>query len=625
MKKFMKSIQMMAALLLAVAATTACSNDDNAIDETTPATTGAPKTYTLTVTASKGGEATTRALSIDRKGALNAKWTEGDLVTVQENLEDDGSGASRVPTKYGTLTATAVSSDGYSCTLTGELTGVFSKGQELMLIYNGGSAGSDGTKGTLNYVAKNDDRATAVVSITGVTANSDGTQTLKTKPATFENQQAIVRFTLRDGDGDGAKPISPTALSVKREGGGGSRTLRDIPADTYDDNGEGVLYTGFPGGSGTIVLEATLADGTHRYYQKTDVKLENGKYYTIDVNMKKGTVDLSALTTDYMAKNGDILYGTLPEDIRLSIARNAEVTLHDVTTQEGTTGVPYPGIECIGSATINLMGTNQVEGNFSAGISVPKDETLTIQGGGTVTAKGSSDGAGIGGKAEVSCGNIIISGGTVTATSSDGGAGIGSGKEGSCGNITISGGTVTAMSSDGGASGAGIGSGFKASCGNITISGGNVTATGSGGGAGIGSGKEGSCGKITISGGTVTATSNKGAGIGSGHKASCGNITISGGTVSATGGGNGAGIGSCFKASCGKITITDKVTSVTAVKGKDAKYSIGPGNSGTCGKVTIGGKVYYDGADFQNEECEDYLKDSPLVYEPEKETESNQQ
>ena len=589
MKKFMKSIQMMAALLLAVAATTACSNDDNAIDETTPATTGAPKTYTLTVTASKGGEATTRALSIDRKGALNAKWTEGDLVTVQENLEDDGSGASRVPTKYGTLTATAVSSDGYSCTLTGELTGVFSKGQELMLIYNGGSAGSDGTKGTLNYVAKNDDRATAVVSITGVTANSDGTQTLKTKPATFENQQAIVRFTLRDGDGDGAKPISPTALSVKREGGGGSRTLRDIPADTYDDNGEGVLYTGFPGGSGTIVLEATLADGTHRYYQKTDVKLENGKYYTIDVNMKKGTVDLSALTTDYMAKNGDILYGTLPEDIRLSIARNAEVTLHDVTTQEGTTGVPYPGIECIGSATINLMGTNQVVGSaHGAGISVPEGKTLTIQGDGSLTAQGGQSAAGIGSGKNGSCGNIIISGGTVTATGGSNGAGIGSGSgsDGSCGNITISGGTVTATSSS---KGAGIGSGYNG----------------------------GSCGTITISGGTVSATSGEnGAGIGSGYNgSSCGKITINGGTVTATGVRTGAGIGSSQKSKCGSITITDKVTSVTARKADAAACSIGRGNNGSCGKVTIGGKVYYDGTNFQNG-GDNYLTTSPLVYEP---------
>lgn len=557
MKKFMKSIQMMAALLLAVAATTACTNDDNATAEKAPVTADAPKTYTLTVAASKGGEATTRALSIDGKGALKAKWTKEDEVTVQEYWEDDGSGASpAVLTTYGTLTATAVSTDGYSCTLTGELKGEFTEDQQLTLIYNGGSAGSDGTKGTLNYVAKNDDRATAVVSITEVTDIGGATHTLKTTPATFENQQAILRFTLRDGDGEDATLISPTALSVKRKGGG-ARTLKDIPADTYKVNGEGVLYTGFPGCSGTIMLDATLADGSHRYYQKADVTLENGKYYTIDVKMKKGTVDLSALTADYTAKNGDILYGTLPQDIRLSIASNAEVTLNGVTTQEGTTVDRYPGIECKGSATINLAGTNQVEGTFyGAGISVPDGKTLTIQGDGSLTAKGDDEGAG-------------------------------------------------------------IGSGYEGSCGHITIKGGTVTATGGGNSAGIGSGNLGNCGNITISGGTVSATGGSyGAGIGSGSEASCGNITISGGTVSATGGKLAAGIGSGEEGNCGSITITNKVTSVTAVKDEDADFNIGRGNDGSCGKVTIGGTVYYDGTNFKND-GETHLATSPLVYEPE--------
>ncbi len=532
MKKFMKSIQMMAALLLAVAATTACTNDDNATAEKAPVTADAPKTYTLTVTASKGGEATTRALSIARTGALNATWTKDDEVKVQEYLKDGGSGISRVPTEYGTLTATNVSADGLSCTLAGVITGKFINGQELTLIYNGGSAGPDGTKGTLNYVAKNDDQSTAVVSITGEPANSDVSQTLETTPATFENQQAILRFTLKGLDG--ATLISPTALNVKRKGGG-ARTLKDIPADTYADNGEGVLYTAFPGGSGTIVLDATLADGSHCYYQKTDVTLENGKYYTISVKMKKGTVDLSALTADYTAVNGDTLYGTLPQNIKLSIASGAEVTLNGVTTQEGTIAAIYPGIECKGSATINLIGTNQVVGYFGgAGIFVPEGNTLTIQGVGSLTATGDGGAAGIG-----------------------------------CGQVT--------------------------NCGHITIKGGNILAIGGDGGAGIGSALYASCGDITITDGTVTATGGyQAAGIGSCNLCKCGNITISGGTVSATGGEYAAGIGSGEEGSCGSITITKKVTSVTAVKGSDpvSQFSIGPGHSGTCGKVKIGDKTY---------------------------------
>ncbi len=557
------------AVLLAIATGTAACSGDNDLDEPTTGTEETLQTYTLTVEATKGGDAT-RALSLDGTGALNATWTDGDKVTVQEYFEDDGTGASPVLTKYGTLTATAVSADGLSCTLAGEIIGTFIKGQKLKLIYNGGSAGPDGTKGTLDYVAKNEDQSTAVVSITGEPDLGIALQTLETTPATFENQLAILRFTLKDLDG--ARLISPTALSVKRKEGG-SRTLKDIPAGTYTANGEGVLYTSFPGGSGTIVLDATLADGTHRYYQNKGVTLENGKYYTISVKMKKGTVDLSALTSAYTAKNGDALYGTLPQDIRLSIASGAEVTLFDVTTQERTDLEIYPGIECKGKATINLMGTNQVVGNYwGAGISVPEGETLTIQGVGSLTAQGGTHAAGIGGESGVSCGNIIIIGGTVTATS------------------------------------IGSGSGSKSSCGDITIMGGTVTVTGSSNNAGIGSGTLGNCGNITISGGIVSATvGGSGAGIGSGNEGTCGNITIQGGTISATGGSSGAGIGSGKEGTCGNITITNEVTSVTAVKGTDAFYSIGRGLGGKCGNVKIGDPAYDAG---------DGVEDSPYTYAP---------
>ena len=55
--------------------------------------------------------------------------------------------------------------------------------------------------------------------------------------------------------------------------------------------------------------------------------------------------------------------------------------------------------------------------------------------------------------------------------------------------------------------------------------------------------------------------------------------------------------------SCGTITITSGVTSVTATKGYGAPYSIGAGREGTCGTVTIGGKV---GA----------ISESPYTYKP---------
>jgi len=71
------------------------------------------------------------------------------------------------------------------------------------------------------------------------------------------------------------------------------------------------------------------------------------------------------------------------------------------------------------------------------------------------------------------------------------------------------------------------------------------------------------------------------------------------------------------------------VTRVTANKGTNAPYSIGrdkEGDQRTNGTITIGGTVYFDSyvRAFQNG-GETYLANSPLVYEPKKQTESNQQ
>ena len=92
------------------------------------------------------------------------------------------------------------------------------------------------------------------------------------------------------------------------------------------------------------------------------------------------------------------------------------------------------------------------------------------------------------------------------------------------------GGTVTA---NGGYESAGIGIGYWASCGNITISGGTVNATGGAYAPGIGSSDYlSSCGDITITNGvtmvTATAGQNCSNAIGAGDAGSCQTVTIGG-------------------------------------------------------------------------------------------------
>ncbi len=317
-----------------------------------------------------------------------------------------------------------------------------------------------------------------------------------------------------------------------------SSSISDVPQSAY-----------------RVWLSSTILDP--RYYSLRN----NGS--SVRLVKDAQIVNLSTLTGDYEAQNGDILINTLAGNYKITIADGATVTLRNATIN-GTNNDSYQwaGITCLGDATIILEGTNIVKGFYEnyPGIYVPVGKTLTIQGGiaGTGSLNASSNGyaAGIGGGFQISCGNIVITGGEIEATG---------GEEG----------------------GAGIGSGFyNSNCSGITISGGIVTATGG---------------------------DDNAAGIGSGFMSGCGNITISGGTVNATGGEWAAGIGSGYSSSCSDITIANTVTSVTATKGGDDANSIGAGEKGTCGTVTIGGTEYYNGTNYENEGAT-YLAQSPLVY-----------
>jgi hypothetical protein len=277
-------------------------------------------------------------------------------------------------------------------------------------------------------------------------------------------------------------------------------------------------------------------------------------------------VTLASIDSNYTAKDGDILTGTLPaKDVEISIADGATVILDGLTV--GTVSFARTGLNCLGDATIilkentvnNLAGSNQ-----KAGIYVPAGHTLTICGTGTLNATGGMWGA----------------------------AGIGAG---------------SSNSEPGG---------------HIIITGGTITATGGENAAGIGGGSNGDNGDITITGGTITATGGENAaGIGGGHSRHNGTITITGGTVTAWGGENAPAIGAGLAGRGGNITITNTVTDVTAHKGGGQNQSscdcIGKSSSGgsSCGTVTIGGTIYYNGAQYQNS-GHDYLRQDPIIYHP---------
>jgi len=324
---------------------------------------------------------------------------------------------------------------------------------------------------------------------------------------TLENQLAILAITLKNAGGSSDITSGITGL-----------TLSD---GTYTYNvsrsaAAGPIYVAIrPTSDATITVTAT--DGTKNYTKTlTSKTYEAGNGYPVSWKMAPPT-DLSTISANYEAKNGETLTGTLGSNVKISIADGATVTLKNVNITNLGDNCDWAGINCPGNATLVLEGTNEVcagrDGggyNNYPGIWIASNKTLTIQGAGTLTAYSNGTnpfGAGIGGGYDISCGNIVINSGNITATGGNDAAGIGGGT-GSCGNITISGGTVTAT---GGDSGAGIGSGGYASCGNITISGGTVSATGGDCAAGIGGGNNnGACGTITITSGVNSVTATKG-------------------------------------------------------------------------------------------------------------------
>jgi len=228
------------------------------------------QTYKMSIQASKGADnqanGPRRVLSLEG-GTLTATWAKDDEVYVYKG----GTG-------LGTLTA---QSAGATVQLNGTLTGgTIEAGDVLTLKYL--SPNYTSQKGTLKYISDNCDYATATVTV----ATVEGGAITAEANAEFANQQAIVKFTLDDGNGS---TLSPTELIINN-GTADIATLTNIPAATYTTNGAGVLYVAIPATSADLTLTATAADGTYtKAVTSENATLANGAYYQITLSMTKQT------------------------------------------------------------------------------------------------------------------------------------------------------------------------------------------------------------------------------------------------------------------------------------------------------------------------------------------------
>lgn len=572
---------LMAALALTFAA---CSNDDN--DILNPAQPAKGEGITITATlAPKDAGATTREVS-EGTNEIVTSWDTHESIAILYTVGGtkkrsiaaiksvDASGTATIE-----FTVASGTPDNTECTLVYPYTAAKSD-------YSGVKDYSEWLASQWGNLTVDFDVRVGAGKIQTTTPGLDVT----TQP---KAQYSIFKFTVKNSDASANIEVNSLTITI------GAQNYVITPSSATSE-----LFAALPPVSGqTVSFSATDSDSKTYVFSKDGVTFTAGKYYQSTLKMAKLT-DLSTISSNYEAKNGEILTGTLASNVKISIAApvapatTTTVTLKDANINgSGTwTSGNYAGITCEGNATIILEGTNTVQGFASnyPGIYVPENKTLTIMGSGSLTVQGKSYAAGIGGGAANSnknCGNIVIKGGNITATGGSYAAGIGTGRANNAsvagGNIEINGGTIYAT---GGSSSAAIGTGYvnnsgsSNTCGTITINGGSVTATGGNAAAGIGTGSANNsgsneCGAITINGGTVIAIGKTGgAGIGTGSASNSGSSNT-----------------------CGAITISTGVTSVTATKGNSSPNIIGKGyaqggGTQTCGTITFGATQVFGGS-----------------------------
>ena len=463
----------MAALALMTAA---CSNDDN--DLTTPQP---QKAEGITITAQlapKTNGATTRAVS-DGGNKIVADWAVNEHIAVLYEVSG---------TKYAAdATITAVDDDD-AATIEFTVEAGTPDNTACTLVYPYDAAKDDhtGVKDAATLLAAQDGTLNANLDVrvgAGTIQTATPGLTVTTQPAA---QFAIMKLTLANN----AKNLCIMADNIT------------IAGATLGTEGKEFTVAVPAVSSKTVTIVANDASNNCYYYSKAGVSLAAGRYY-------QSSPTMTALGTESSA---DVYKITATSGVTIPSGEKT-VVLSGVNISSGS-------ITCNGSVTMILMGANTVaapSGNAAIKIG-GSGTTLTITGSGSLTAQGGGAGIGtdcVGSGTTLSVGNIVINGGTVTATGAQNGAGIGTGRA----------------------------LGTSITCGDITINGGTVTATGGMGAAGIGTGMSiednasNGCGAITIGTGVISVTATKGKnsnsigkGVADEGTQTCGTITI-GGTI----------------------------------------------------------------------------------------------
>ena len=296
------SIKTLAALLMAGAAFAACSSSDDSII-VQPVNPTEPKTYTMTIRASKGDDATRGLYFADGENSkdLRVNWNGKEKIRVVQN------GA-----VIGTLSAALSSTE--STTLTGTVTG-FQVNQAVgfyLLADEDGKMDYTGQKGAVleengpgNNIEENYDFAS--YELTGSACmeafTTDGTYIVPKDGVyiPFTSQQAIVRFELQKSDGSDLY-ASKFIVTDKNTG----KLVQSIDATNGTKTYGHIVLTPNSNTSWLYNVALNIDDNTSDLrlfaeakdeygnpelyvFEKSGVTFTKGKYYRVKVKMSRCT------------------------------------------------------------------------------------------------------------------------------------------------------------------------------------------------------------------------------------------------------------------------------------------------------------------------------------------------
>ena len=225
-----------------------------------------------------------------------------------------------------------------------------------------------------------------------------------------------------------------------------------------------MTFLHFPTGTFDIPMTASAAESDG---MQTVLDISCG-----DIIIGDGT--LSGYGTDGTEQtesdpDGYIITGTSTEYTVTVNGGTHQVTLDNAdidasgTGEQASSDISEVGVSAFAvngpaNVALTLSGTNALTGGVGcAGLYVASDASVTIDGNGSLDAKGSYGGAGIGANVKTASGAVTINSGTITAAGSSysiflgafgHAAGIGGSSTNAVGTITINGGTITAMGSN---------------------------------------------------------------------------------------------------------------------------------------------------------------------------------